>query len=137
MNELIAGLKYVYRGHKEGDPGHHDEHGGGEVHGQDEGAQRPWEANFKPVHAVIAWTFPEWSLRQYLMISYLRIQQTRSYALEASWYPHWKTRFSDSLSNMRTSRRVSCAENHNQLKLFKLKVYTAHRKILFYLYIFT
>ena len=54
MNELIAGLKYVYRGHKEGDPGHHDEHGGGEVHGQDEGAQGPGQADLEPVHAVVA-----------------------------------------------------------------------------------
>ena len=30
---------YIYRRDKEGDPAHHDKHGGGEVDGEDEGAQ--------------------------------------------------------------------------------------------------
>ena len=43
----------MYRGHKEGDPGHHDEHGGRKVHGQDEGAQGPRQQDLKPVGAVV------------------------------------------------------------------------------------
>ena len=43
-----------YRWDKEGDPAHHDEHGGGEVDGEDERAQRSAEQNLKPVRTVVA-----------------------------------------------------------------------------------
>ena len=46
--------KYIYRRDKEGDPAHHDKHGGGEVDGEDEGAQRPAQQNLKPVRTVVA-----------------------------------------------------------------------------------
>ena len=45
------------RGDKEGDPAHHDEHGAGEVDGEDEGAEWPGQADLKPVHAVVAWRY--------------------------------------------------------------------------------
>ena len=42
------------RWHKEGDPAHHDEHGGGEVDGEDEGTQGATEQDLKPVRTVVA-----------------------------------------------------------------------------------
>ena len=42
-----------YRGNEEGDPAHGDEHGGGEVDREDEGAQRPRQLDLEPVHAVV------------------------------------------------------------------------------------
>ena len=49
-------MKYnmlCYRGNEEGDPAHGDEHGGGEVDREDEGAQRPRQLDLEPVHAVV------------------------------------------------------------------------------------
>ena len=37
-------------GDEEGDPGHGDEHGGGQVDGEDEGAERPRELHLESVH---------------------------------------------------------------------------------------
>ena len=47
----------THGGNEEGDPAHHDEHGGGQVHRQQEGAQRPRELDLEPVHAVVTWWF--------------------------------------------------------------------------------
>ena len=49
--------KDIHRWDKEGDPAHHDEHGAGEVDGEDEGAEWPGQADLKPVHAVVAWRY--------------------------------------------------------------------------------
>ena len=51
---IMEKKKYIYRRDKEGDPAHHDKHGGGEVDGEDEGAQRPAQQNLKPVRTVVA-----------------------------------------------------------------------------------
>ena len=39
QNLCLIKLVWIYRGNEEGDPAHHDKHGGGEVDGEDEGAQ--------------------------------------------------------------------------------------------------
>ena len=45
----------THRWDKEGNPAHHDKHGGGEVDGEDEGAEGSAEKNLKPVSTVVAW----------------------------------------------------------------------------------
>ena len=42
-----------YRGDEERDPAHHDEHGGGQVDGEDEGAQGPRQTDLKSIGAVV------------------------------------------------------------------------------------
>ena len=46
--------KDIHRWHKEGDPAHHDKHGGGEVDGEDEGTQGATEQDLKTVRTVVA-----------------------------------------------------------------------------------
>lgn len=43
----------THGGHEEGDPGHHDEHGGGEVDRENEGPQRPRQQDLEAVGAVV------------------------------------------------------------------------------------
>ena len=45
----------THRWDKEGNPAHHDKHGGGEVDGEDEGSEGSAEKNLKPVSTVVAW----------------------------------------------------------------------------------
>ena len=54
QNLCLIKLVWIYRWNEEGDPAHHDKHGGGEVDGEDEGAQRPAQQNLKPVRTVVA-----------------------------------------------------------------------------------
>ena len=42
-----------HRGDEERDPAHHDEHGGGQVDGEDEGAQGPRQTDLKSIGAVV------------------------------------------------------------------------------------
>ena len=42
-----------YRGDEERDPAHHDEHGGGQVDGEDEGAQGSRQTDLKSIGAVV------------------------------------------------------------------------------------
>ena len=44
----------AHRWHEEADPGHHDEHGGGEVDREDEGAEGPREEDLEAVGRVVA-----------------------------------------------------------------------------------
>ena len=46
--------KDIHRWDKEGDPAHHDKHGGGEVDGEDEGTQGATEQDLKTVRTVVA-----------------------------------------------------------------------------------
>ena len=40
---------------EEGDPGHGDEHGGGQVDGEDEGAEGPRQLHLEAIDRVVAW----------------------------------------------------------------------------------
>ena len=55
----------AHRWDEEGDPAHHDKHGGGEVDEEDEGAEWSAEKNLKPVSTVVAWVD---QLEQFLRI---------------------------------------------------------------------
>ena len=101
-----------HRWHKEGNPAHHDKHGGGEVDGEDEGTQWSAEKNLKPVCTVVAWVSdnptPDSSITVfnecYSSIpslhksitkptswpTYLNFQQKLSYVEANPWCPHWR-----------------------------------------------
>ena len=52
-HDTLAHYDDGYRGDKERDPAHHDEHGGGQVDGEDEGAKGPRQTDLKSIGAVV------------------------------------------------------------------------------------
>ena len=46
-------ILFTYGWNEEWDPGHHDEHGWGEVHRQDEGSKRSREVDLEPINTVV------------------------------------------------------------------------------------
>ena len=52
--QSINNLKISYWWNKERNPGHHDKHGGGQIDGEDEGAQGPAQSDLKTINTVVA-----------------------------------------------------------------------------------